>query len=71
MQDIKKKEEENFLIKGKNTFSLKNCNFVRKTDRNFFSCGNLNLIVHIFINKHCFNYFKNVYLFTEIKFGNF
>jgi len=40
MQDIKKKEEEeNFSINGKNTFSLKNCSFMRKTVRNFSLAG--------------------------------
>jgi len=38
MQDNKKKEEENFQRK-KNTFSLKNCSFMRKTVRNFFLAG--------------------------------
>jgi len=40
MQDIKKKEEENFLINGKNTtFCLKNCSSMGKTVRNFSLAG--------------------------------
>jgi len=66
MQDIQKKEEENFSInRKKNTFFL-NCSSVRKTVECF-------LLRHLKDNcsylkkNHCFNYFKKVCLFTEIK----
>jgi len=39
MQDIKKKSKKTFQLKEKNTFSLKKCSSVRKTDRNFFLAG--------------------------------
>jgi len=64
MQDIKKKRKRTFQLTKKNTFSLKNCSPVKKTDRNFFlqdlkdNCS--------YLKKNlCFDYFQKVYLFTS------
>jgi len=39
MQDINKKKKKTFQLTEKNTFSLKNCISVKKTDKNFSLAG--------------------------------